>query len=80
MVDNLSVPVHVFPLSISSSCSIDEILLQRYVKWSAKFRGFQFNVKMAAFYLKFMNVVLSEFTKKQILLAACSRLCCRYLT
>ena len=39
MVFNLNIAVHVFPMGMLTSVSVDEILLPRYVKWSTNFRG-----------------------------------------
>ena len=52
--------------------SVDEILLPKYMKWSTKFRGLQFNEEMAPSCLK--HELLCDFIKTLIPLGACSRL------
>ena len=39
MIDNLSVAVHAFSMSILASISVDKMLLPRYVNRSTNFRG-----------------------------------------
>ena len=39
IIDNLSIAVHDFPKRISTSVSVDGILLPRNVMWSTYFRG-----------------------------------------
>ena len=46
MIDILLIGVHAFPIRILKSLSVDEILLPRYVNWSANFKGLSFNVEM----------------------------------
>ena len=58
LVDNLSVGVCVFSIHISTSFSIDEILLPMYVKWSTNFRSSPFN-EIAACWLK--HIINSSF-------------------
>ena len=41
-IDNLSITVHVLPMHLLISVSVDEILLLMYVKWSTNFRDLQF--------------------------------------
>ena len=65
IVDNLSVAIHVLPMRIMISLSINEILLPWYAKCFINFRGLLFNEEMALSRLKH---VLSEFTLSQSLL------------
>ena len=60
MMDKLSIAFHAFPVCRSTSLSVDEILLPRYVNWSTNFRGLLLKVEMFLC-LKDMNV-LSAFT------------------
>ena len=39
MIDNLSIESHAFTRRISTSLSLDEMLLLRYMNWSTNFRG-----------------------------------------
>ena len=61
MVDNLLIAVHVFPMHMLKSLSVDEILLPKYVNGSTDFKGLLFNEDMAPSFLKHMNSVLSEY-------------------
>ena len=47
MIDNLSITVHAFPMSMLTWLSVEEILLPRYLNLSTNFRGVSFNVEMA---------------------------------
>ena len=78
MINNLLIAIHVFPMHILTSLSVDEILLQRYVNNSINFRDLPFNMEIALSFLKHMNSVLSEFTLRSMPLATCSRLCIRF--
>ena len=62
MVVNRLIAIHALPICKLISLSVDEILLPRYVNWSANFRGLPFNKKIASTWLKHMNSVLSLFT------------------
>ena len=44
------------------------------MNWSTNFRSFQFNVKMAPFFFKHMNSILSVFIYTPMPIAACSKL------
>ena len=76
---NLSIAINSFLMGMLTSLSVDEIFLLRCVNWLINFRGLPFNVKLAPSCLKLMSSVLSDFTKRSMPLASCSRLCCRDL-
>ena len=78
MVDKYSIIIYTLPRHIWTSLSVDEILLPSYINWSTIFRGLPFN-EMAQSWFKHMNSVLSDFIKRPMVLAACSRLCSRDL-
>ena len=42
IIDNRSIAVHVFPLQMLTSLSVDEMLLPSYVNWFTSFRGLPF--------------------------------------
>ena len=75
VVVNLSIAIHTLPMCIMTSLSVNEILLPRYMSWSSNLWGSSFNEEMASSCLKPNNSVLSEFTKRPMPLAVCSRLC-----
>ena len=77
MIDNLSIAVHTFARCILILLSVDETLLPRYMNLSTNFRGLPFRVEMAHSQLKHTYSILSIFTWKPMLPAACSRLCSR---
>ena len=52
MVDNLSWKVHVLHLSMSTSLSVDEILLPRYGNWLTNFWDLPFNMEIVPSCLK----------------------------
>ena len=56
--DNLSMPVHVFPMRTLSSFSVKEIFFLRCVKWSTNFTGFPLEVEIGPSYLKHTCSVL----------------------
>ena len=70
MINNLLISFHAFLMYMLTLLLVDAILLSRYVKWSANFRGLSSNVEIAPFCLKRMNSVLSEFTLRPKPLAA----------
>ena len=48
-----------FPLRMLTSLSVDEILLPKYVKWSANFRCLLFNVEMALYiYIYILYIII----------------------
>ena len=74
MVENLIIVVHVFPMYLLASLSVNEILLPRCVNWSINFKELPFSMEMVPSCLKYINSVLSDFMQKPIPVAACSRL------
>ena len=77
MVDKLLKAVHVLPICILISISVDEILLPKYINRSTNSIFLSFNKEIAQSWIKRMKFVLFEFMGKQISLAVCFRLCCR---
>ena len=69
LIESLSIAVHVFTRHILTSLSVDETLLPRYVNLSTNFSGNG--------YFSIKTHVLFAFTRRSMLIAACSRLCCR---
>ena len=59
MINNLSTAIHIFPIHILTSLSVDEILLLRYMNWGTNFRGLLFKVEMAPSCLNHMNSISS---------------------
>ena len=62
MVDNLLIMVHVLPMRMLTSLSVDEILLPRYMNRFTNFRDLPFN-EMISSLLKHMNSILSDCVK-----------------
>ena len=52
MIDNLSIAVHAFAGSISTSLSVDETLLPKYVNLFTNFKWLPLRVEMAVPHLK----------------------------
>ena len=77
MSDNLSIVGHAFTCHILMSFSVDEMLFLRYANLSTSFREPPLSVEMFPFLLKHIYSVLSAFTWRPMLPAACSRLCSR---
>ena len=77
MIIYLLITVHTFSMCMLTSFSVNEILLPRYTKWTANFRGLLFNERIIPSWLKHMNSVLFEFLFTPIPLTACSVLCSR---
>ena len=71
MIDSLSVAVHAFARCISTSLTVDEILLPRYMNLSTNSRGPPFNVEMVRSLLKQIYSVLFAFTWRPIPSGAC---------
>ena len=77
MIKNQTIAVHAFASRILMSFSVHETLLPRQVNLFSSFRAPQFSVEMSPFLLKHIYFVLSAFTWRPMLSAACSRLCSR---
>ena len=76
MVDNLSIADHAFPMRLSTSLSVDVILLLGYVKLSTDFKCLLFNAEMVPTCLKDIKSVLSELMQRPMSLASCFRSFC----
>ena len=77
IIDNLLIAVHTFVRHISTSFSIDEILLLKYMNLSTNFRGLLLRVEIAPPHLKHKYSVLFVFTWKPVPSAIYSRVCSR---
>ena len=77
MVNNLSIIIHALHMCMLTLLSVDEIFPPKCINWFTNFRDFPFNEEMIPSWLKHTNSVLSEFPQRAMLLATCSRLCCR---
>ena len=74
MIDNQWIAAHAFFGRISTSFSVDEILLTRFVNLFTNFRGLPLRMDIVPSCLKRMNSVLFEFKRRPIPLAVCSTL------
>ena len=54
--------------------SVDKIMRARYMNYSSNLRGLTSNEEMT-FYLKHLNFVLLNFTRKRMSLIACTKIC-----
>ena len=72
MINNLSITVHAFARRISTSFSVDEVLLPRYVIFSSNFIGLPLRVEVTPSRLKHIYFILFAFVWRSVLPAVSS--------
>ena len=76
-IDSLSIAFHAFARCISTSLSVDDILLPRYVNWFTDFRGLPLRLEIAPFCLKYMKSVCFHPHRDQCFLLFAQDYCSR---
>ena len=69
LVDNQPIVVHPSSMRMLTSLSLDEIILPKYVKILTNFRALSFEDYIVTSRLIHMNLLLSNFTKRSMVLA-----------